>query len=58
MPENNLNMAFSIVKMSARDVTIFPEKSKLVIFHLKCTKPKQNCIICTAEHQTLKIIYA
>ena len=35
----------------------FPrKKSKLIIFHLKCTKPKQNCIVCIAEHQTLKII--
>ena len=43
--------------MSVREVTIFLEKkSKLVIFHLKCTKPKQNCIVCIAEHQTLKTI--
>ena len=35
----------------------FPgKKSKLVIFHLKCTKPKQNCIVRIAERQTHKII--
>ena len=51
------NMAFSIVKMSAREVTIFPEKKmKLIIFHLKCSKSKQNCVVCIAEHKTLKII--
>ena len=39
-----LNRAFCIVKMSARKVTIFPgQKSKLIVFHLECTKRK-NCI--------------
>ena len=40
-------MTFSIVKMPAKEVTIFREKSKLVIFHLKYTKAKRNCIVCT-----------
>ena len=35
MPDNNFYRAFSSVKMSAREVTIFPEKSLSVIFHLK-----------------------
>ena len=40
-----LNRAFSIAKFPAREVTIFPKKkSKLIIFHLKCAKPKQNSI--------------
>ena len=52
-----LNRAFSIVILPARKVTIFlGKKSKLVIFHLKCTKPKQNCFVCIAERQILKII--
>ena len=34
MLENILERAFSTVKMSAREVVIFPEKYKLVIFHL------------------------
>ena len=51
-----LYRSFSIVKMPAREVTIFPEKSKLVNFQLNCTKPKQHCIACIAECQTLEII--
>ena len=52
-----LNRAVSIVKLPAREVTIFPEKkSKFIIFHLKCTKPKQNCFVCIDAHQTLEII--
>ena len=58
MPENDFEHygLFSIVKMSTREVTIFLEKSKLVMFHLKCTKPKQNCIAWISECKTLKII--
>ena len=54
MLKNNFNKAFFHCKMSAREVTIFEEKSKLVIFHLKFTKA--NYIVCNAEHQTLTII--
>ena len=54
-PENNRD--FSIVKLSAREVTIFPEKIyfSFLFFYLKCTKPKHFCIVCIAECQTLKI---
>ena len=34
MPENNFNGAFSIVKMSAREVTIFPEKNLNLLFFI------------------------
>ena len=54
-----LNRAFHC-KLSARKVTISPppppkkkKKSKLVTFHLKGTKPKQNCIVCKPVRQTL-----
>ena len=47
MPENNLNRDFSIVKMSAREVTVFPgKKTKLAIFHLRgCQLSKSNTSI-------------
>ena len=41
-----LGRAFFQKKMSVREANIFPEKSKLVIFCLKCTQPKQNCFVC------------
>ena len=56
MQENVLNRAFSIVKLPESKVNIFPEKFKVIIFHLECTKQKQNCFVCIAECQTLKII--
>ena len=51
-----LDRVFSIVKLPVREVTFFTEKSKLIIFHHKRTKPKQNCFVCIAERHTLKII--
>ena len=36
-----LNRVFSIVKLPVREITILPEKSKLIIFHQKCTKPNK-----------------
>ena len=52
-----MDKAFSIVKIVSKGSNYFPgKKYKLIIFHLKCTKPKKNCIVCIAEHQTLKMI--
>ena len=48
-----LDRAFSIVNIS-KGSNYFPGKIK--IDHLKYTRPNQNCIVCLAEHQTLKII--
>ena len=47
MPENNFEYGFFHCKKCPG------KKSKMVIFHLKCTKPKPNCIVCIAERQTL-----
>ena len=50
-----LNRTFSIVKLPAREL-FSQKKSKMIIFHLKCTKSKHNCFVCIAERQTLKIV--
>ena len=45
MPENNLNRAFSIVKRSAREVTVFPEKNlDYFSFKMHQTKTKLSCV--------------
>ena len=59
IPEYNFEKGFLHCKNVSKGNTYFPEKSKLVIFHFRCTKPKQNCtacIMCIAERQTLEII--
>ena len=57
MPENNFGQGFFHCKNVSKGSNYFPwKKSKLIIFQLKCTKSKQNCIVRIDEHQTLKII--
>ena len=57
MPENSFEQGFFHCKNVSKGSNYFPaKKSKLVIFYLKCTKPKQNSSVWIAECQTLNII--
>ena len=56
MQLNIFEEGFFYCKIASKGSDYFlGKKSKLIIFHLNCTKPKQNCIVCIADCQTLKI---
>ena len=53
-----LNIVFLHFEIDERELTISPKKkkSKLIIFHLKCMKQNQNCLVYKTESLTFKII--
>ena len=45
MPQNSFERAFSIVKMSAREVTIFPEKNLNWLFFIKNARNQYKILL-------------